>query len=312
MAVLPNSLPIVYVRVKNTGETDYNGTVAIEMSNAWRTTPAEQTVELAPGQRARLAFSVERGREVKSNSYPIEIRAVGNGQKVTRQQAIVVASAPYYKPTIDGDPSDWKDAIPVVFSRAGRKTTISTYWSRRQFSVLIAVEEDQLIRMGDASHFDAVQLAIAPQGTVTGKTTAASTTRFEYLLVAQANGKAACYELLGPGRTLADAAATRPLDTTCDKADVVVSRHGRITYYECSLSFAPMRKSIRPGEGREFFLSVLVHDPDGTGIRDWGEAAGLWESQRNRLAWSQWAGAKWRDKPPMDCRTEWGMCSSRY
>jgi len=78
------------------------------------------------------------------------------------------------------------------------------------------------------------------------------------------------------------------------------------------LPLSRVRKHIRPTEGREFYLSVLVHDPDGTGVRDWGEAAGLWERQRTRLAWSDWVGAKWGDVPPMDCRTEWGMCSSRY
>ena len=73
-----------------------------------------------------------------------------------------------------------------------------------------------------------------------------------------------------------------------------------------------MREKIRPSEGREFFLSVLVHDPDGTGVRDWGEAAGLWPSQRNRMAWSLWPGADWGEKPPYDNKLHWGLCTSKY
>ena len=75
--------------------------------------------------------------------------------------------------------------------------------------------------------------------------------------------------------------------------DVAVSRTAGVTRYECSIPFGPMRDRIRPSEGREFCLSVLVHDCDGTGIRDWGQAAGLWSWQRNPLAWSRWQGDRW-------------------
>ena len=97
-----------------------------------------------------------------------------------------------------------------------------------------------------------------------------------------------------------------------EDADIAVRRAGDVTYYECSLPFRPMRDDIRPSEGREFFMSVLVHDPDGTGVRDWGQAAGLWPSQRNRLAWSRFPGDQFGDQPPFDNKTQWGMCSSKY
>jgi hypothetical protein len=74
----------------------------------------------------------------------------------------------------------------------------------------------------------------------------------------------------------------------------------------------PMRDQLRPSEGREFCFSVLVHDPDGTGIRDLGASAGLWPEQRSRLAWSVWSGAKWPEQLPYDSKTPWGMCSSKY
>ena len=64
--------------------------------------------------------------------------------------------------------------------------------------------------------------------------------------------------------------------------------------------------------GREFCFSVLVHDPDGTGLRDWGEHAGLWPGQRKRLAWCVWGGVKWSDSIPFDGKIEWGLCSSKH
>ena len=112
---------------------------------------------------------------------------------------------------------------------------------------------------------------------------------------------------------LAEATGARRLEPLqYDKARVAVRRAGGVTYYECGLPFTPMRDKIRPSEGREFHFSVLVHDPDGTGVRDWGQAAGLWPWQRNRLAWGRWPGAKWGSEPPFDNRLRWGLCSSIY
>ena len=88
----------------------------------------------------------------------------GSG-RVSRRQEIAVASAPYASPVIDGACDDWKDAIPVSFLTGDRKTTISTFWKRKGFSILVAVEEAALTLPGQHEHFDAVQLALAPGGT---------------------------------------------------------------------------------------------------------------------------------------------------
>ena len=72
-----------------------------------------------------------------------------------------MTSAPYASPVIDGDPGDWKEAIPVTFTTGGRTTTISTVWKRKGFSILVAVEEAALILPGERAQFDAVQFALA-------------------------------------------------------------------------------------------------------------------------------------------------------
>ena len=46
----------------------------------------------------------------------------------------------------------------------------------------------------------------------------------------------------------------------------------------------------RARSGREFCLSLLVHDAESHAIRDWGAAAGLWAARRNRHAWIKWGG----------------------
>ena len=54
----------------------------------------------------------------------------------------------------------------------------------------------------------------------------------------------------------------RPLEPLVYRAaELVVRRVGETTYYECSLPWDEMRQAIQPAEGREFCLSVLVHDP---------------------------------------------------
>ncbi len=311
--VPPSTGPLVSVDVKNLQDVPYQGKIGMKGPEGWKITPEYREVSLKPGEVARVTFAVEEGRNTPGNRYPVEVSATGGGRTVTRRQDVVVASAPYFKPAIDGNVKDWKDAIPVTFETGGKKTTISTYWNRRQFAILVAVEEDRLVRADQAQVFDAVQLAVSPADAATGTSPNDEAERFEFLFLAGEGGKGKCFQLAAPGMKLAEAAKPRSLGTFAyEDADVAVSRKDGVTYYECAIPFRPMRDRIRPSEGREFRLSVLVHDPDGTGIRDWGQAAGLWPCQRNPLAWSKWKGARWGEKPPFDNKVEWGLCSSQY
>jgi len=315
--VAPAHSPSAVVIVTNQGQAAFEGIVRVDPPEGWQLAPGEQPVSLAPREVRRVAFLVKRGMIRESNRYPLEATVTGPGVTVTRRQEVVTASAPYFKPTIDGATDEWKDAIPVTWTTGGKRTVVSTYWNRRRFSLLVAVEEDELIpyreRPGPTG-FDAVQIAISPEGATTGTSPDDEAARYEFLLAstgAGAEGK--CFLLAEPGMKLAEGQRVRALGPLAyDDAKVAVSRRDGVTYYECSVPFRPMRDKIRPSEGREFRLSVLVHDPDGTGIRDWGREAGLGPAQRSRLAWSQWPGAKWGDAPPFDNKIEWGLCSSKY
>lgn len=314
--VPPSTGPVAHVVVRNLQENAYQGAVTFKGPAGWRIAPAERRVSLAAGETKRVPFTIERATNVEANLYAVEVSATGGGTTVVRKQNVHCASAPYFKPTIDGKTDEWKDAIPLSFDTGGRKTTISTYWNRRQFSLLVAVEEDELTGRGtkpDAA-FDAVQIAISPQDTETGTSPDAKTVRYEFLLVRTGSDTAGkCFQLARPGMKLAETQKRRDLGPIeYIDAKVAVARNAGVTYYECSIPFGPIRGDIRPGEGREFFLSVLVHDPDGTGLRDLGAAVGLWPSQRNRLAFSDWSGAKWPEIPPFDNKIRWGLCASKY
>lgn len=313
MGVTPAHMPSVTVWVKNMSEATYEGSVRLELPDGWRASVPAHDVSLAPGEVTGIRFTLHDAKNREENHYPLTAVAQGAGQEVRRSQEIVCASAPYFKPDIDGEADDWKDAIPCTFVVQGKKVTICTFWNRRQFSMLVGVEEENLISQGEDGPFDAVQIALSPQNTKTLANIDGEATRHEFLLASGGAGQGGrCFRLAEPGTKLSATQADRDLsDLEVGAPKMAVWREGNTTYYEWGISFRSL-SGIRPSEGREFFLSVLIHDPDGTGLRDWGEAAGLWPCQRNRLAWSDWSGAKWQDEPPMDNKVEWGMCSSKY
>jgi hypothetical protein len=315
LMVPPATGPIMFVQVKNLLEEPYEGSLSIKTPEGWLVTPRSRKVSLKAKELRRVPFTIERAANTDANTYTIEVAATAAGkQKVIRKQSVAAASAPYFKPTIDGQVDEWKDSLPVAFSSAGKRSVISTYWNRRKFCILIAVEEDELLPYKKGGPFDAVQVAISPQDTTTGTTKNADADRFEFLFVATGNGtEGKCFKLATPDVKLAETSQRRELDgLVYEDAKVAVSRRAGTTYYECSIPFSPMRGAIRPSEGRELFLSVLVHDVDGTGVRDWGQAAGMWPCQRNRLAWSDFVGAKWGDRPPFDNKLYWGLCASKH
>ena len=313
MQVAPSHMPAVKVWVKNQGEAAYEGSVTLELPDGWTVAPSAQEVVLDPGETTSVSFTIHDGKTREDNRYAFVAVAKGAGQEVRRSQEIVCASAPYFKPEIDGSADDWKEAIPATFVVGGKKTTISTFWNRRQFSVLVAVEEDELTAERNGQPSDAVQIAVSPQDTKTSASADGEATRYEFLLTPGGAGQGGrCFQLAEPGMKLSETRSRRALSRLeVEEPELAVWREGSTTYYEWGVPFRSL-SGIRPSEGREFFLSVLVHDPDGTGLRDWGEAAGLWPCQRNRLAWSDWQGAQWPEHPPMDNKLEWGMCSSKY
>lgn len=311
--VTPSTGPVTHVRVQNRGETAWVGTISLKVPDGWKLTQSGRAVSVKPGETERVPFAIERAQDSKDNRYPVEVVAEGMGLQVARKQVLVCASAPYGKVNIDGKTDDWTGAIPVSFACKGKRTTVRTLWNRREFCVLVEVEEDRLVgHKKGRGHCDAVQLCLAPADAPWRRAESEPYGRYEFLLVS-AWFRDKCFRLASVDErpSMRRVVARRPLAVleTKDVA-VEVKRRKTITAYECAIPFALMPK-LEPMVGREFRFSFLIHDAHGTGTRDWGVAAGLWPWQRNPLAWDMTHALYAGDGAPYDSRIEWGFCSSR-
>jgi len=313
--VAPSTGPVTHVRVRNTSAEARAVTVQPRFPEGWRWTPKQRSITLEPDELQRVPFAIEKATDLKANQYPVEIVVATDADRTVHQQTVVCASAPYFKPKIDGRFKDWSDAIPVAFTTAGQKTVVSTYWNPKQFCIYVQVEEGKLTGYKrDQAVTDAVQFALAPGQTVTGATASAPAQRYEFLMVKGSGmfAKDRCFCLIKAGTELGITQQARPLEPLAfNEAQVVVKRKGRITLYECAIPWAAM-PSIRADVGREISLSFLIHDPDGTGVRDWGRATGLWPEQRNELAWCRLGTRAGLKDIPFDSKVEWGLCSSKH
>jgi hypothetical protein len=306
--VNPSTTPVTHVLVKNAGASDYAGTLKVTFPQGWKTRPAECPLELRPGELKRLPFTIEGGADRAANVYPVRIVAESAAGRLEVEQAAVTASAPYFKPKIDGDLEEWKDSIPITFTAGGRKTVVRAYWSSKQFSLAVEIEEDELKghdKVSADGGMDAVQFALAPAP----DDAAAKTGRYEFLMAAAADGGRA-WQLLKPGDDEALMARKRPLaGMEASDIKVAVKRDGRLTVYEAGVPFK-LLPDIQPAPGRELRFSLLVHDPGGAGVRDLGSVMNRWEEDRRPLGWCSWEHVKWGDTPPFDSNVEFGLCSS--
>ncbi|NIP56353.1 MAG: hypothetical protein GWN55_07800 [Phycisphaerae bacterium] len=313
--VPPSTGPLTHILVRNPDDKPCTVTIQPKFPDGWQWTPRHRTLTMEPNQVQRLPFNIEKASDVESNRYPVEIAIVEGVQETVHRQDLVCASAPYFKPKIDGKFKDWSDSIPVTFTTDGKKTVISTYWNKQYFCLYVQVEEDKLRGYKKKSGLiDAVQFALAPRNAVTASLPTAGAQRYEFLVVNFEGlfAKDKCFFLIKPDVKLSVTQERRPLETLgLKEAQVVVKRKGGTTHYECAIPFAVM-PGIKPDVGREIQFSVLVHDPDGTGVRDWGKAAGLWPERRNKYAWC--AGDWWElsGDGPYDSKVEWGLCSSKH
>ena len=315
--VPPSTGPVTHVLVQNRLDTPYSGTVRLKLPDGWRLNPAERAVSLKPRETKRVPFAIERAVGAEANAYAVEVTATGGGTRVVRTQRVVCASAPYGKPKTDGRLRDWGDAIPITFVAGGKRTVVRALWNKRQFCLAVEVEEDKLIGYSGkppAGGFDAVQFALAPRETTTGAQPADKAVRCEFLIAASTGlfARDRCFALIRPGASLAVAQKPRGLaPLELKEAKVAVKRRRGVTCYECAIPSSAL-PGIRLSVGTELCFSLLVHDPDGTGVRDWGEAAGLWPWRRSRLAWCTWQGAQWGGYVPFDGKIEFGLCSSKH
>ena len=246
--VTPSTGPVTHAVLKNQFPSTFNGTLRVEFPEGWKTTPAQHTVSLQPGETKKFAFAIERGTDRESNAYPVKITVAGNGMTSTSSQSVVCASSPYFKPVIDGDPADWKDAIPITFTTGGKQTVVRTYWSKKQFCLAVEVEEEALTGREAAAGgngMDAVLFAVGPTEAATPGDPPA---RYEFMLVSSTAAASGGVCLVRQAAAHADPAAPVQAEE-CPAAKIAVKRTGKVTFYELATPLNLMPE-LRPDAGR--------------------------------------------------------------
>ena len=294
--VPPSTGPVTHVVVKNASDAAYTGTLRVEWPVGWRVTPDEHAVDLQPDETGEYPFTIEAASDHAASRYPVTITV---GDAVTVAQTVACHSAPYYKPTIDGDLSEWADSIPITLTTGDAQTVVRTYWSKRRFCV--AVEASAEANLG------AIQFALSKPPETFGEP---NPDRYEFLVASTEGASGVCYLLRRPDGDPALIPQTRTLSgLEVEDAEVAAVHTDGVTRYEVSIPFS-LLTGIRATPGRELCFSLLVHDPDGTGIRDLGEVMNLWPEHRRADGWCSWEHVKWGDQPPYGSAIEFGLCSS--
>ena len=292
--VNPSTGPVAEFDISS--ETAWRGTLTLTPPDGWTLDPASHEISLQAGESKCVPYRIIRARETADNAYPFTLTLSGG---IMETQLIRTASAPYFKPKIDGKLDEWKDAIPLRFGPAGSQTTLRTYWDNAALYVAIEVEEKALIPSDKKTadgRFDAVQLYIAPKG--------ATTKRHEFLIEPTSKSKAVCKRLASPD-------GTDYKDGMFEKSATVALQNSKgVTVYEIALPRA-LLEGLRIDTGSEFRLGLLVHDPDGSGLRDLGSIMNRPASDRTSppTCWTQWKGGCW-DTIPYDGGTAFGCCTS--
>ena len=293
--VNPSTGPVAEITV--TAGDAWSGTLTVTPPEGWTLDPHTHTLDLQAGETKCLPYRIIRAREVTANTYPFTL-ALSEGDTVT--QLVRTASAPFYRPKIDGRLDEWKDAIPLRFGDPGAQTTLRTYWDNTAFYLAVEVEQKAIAssdKKRQDGRFDAIQLYIAPKG--------ATTKRHEFLIEPVSRSRAICKRLASPD-------GTTHTNGTEEKRATVAIRHsnGGVTAYEIALPLV-LLDGIRVDAGREFCFSMLVHDPSGVGLRDLGTIMNRPEANRTPTpaCWVQWDGGSW-GTPVFDGGVEFGFCSS--
>lgn len=299
--VNPSTGPVSEMTATNRTNAPVNAGLQPHYPTGWVVTPATQTLSLASGESRVVSFSIEKAREAIQNTYAVSLDILVGEDLYTQTQKVVCASTPYYRPTIDGDLSEWNDAIPLSWMTREKKTVVRSYWNKKQFFLGVDVHEDEL------TDHDAIQFALAPGKSKTPTHCEAQSNRYEFVVTGRDGGK--CSQLLSLGESMTQVSDPRDLTALVTKDAVVqVVRNGKVTHYELALNMRAMR-ALRAAAGREYCFSLLVHDPTGTGLRDLGSIMTLRPAESG-LAWSNWNGASWPDKKPFTGKIEFGFCSS--
>ncbi len=225
---------------------DFKGAVTLAPPSGWVLDPQTVNVE---GPNA--PFRVVKATENPENSYLFTVEARGK----TETQSVSVASAPYGKLVVDANPDPlWKDAIPLEWKTAGKKTILRMFWNEDNLYLAVELEGGlKFLQYGFGF--------IKKNGT-----------KVYHEFETDALGKTH-HLSLSEGKVV-----KRPVE-----AKSVTLREESRTRCEIELPIEAI-EGIRFDAGREFYFSMIATDSDGT-IRDLGERMNRPSSAKRKDAW---------------------------
>jgi hypothetical protein len=225
---------------------DYKGDVRLTPPAGWVLDP--QTIKV---EGPSTPFRVVKATENPENRYLFTVEAGGK----TETQAVSVASAPYGKLVVDASPDPlWKDAIPLEWQTAGKKTILRMFWN-----------EDNLY------------LAVEMEGGL-------KSLQYGFGFIKKSGAKIYHeFETDALGKTQHISLEDGKIVKRTVAAKSVSMREEGKTRCEIELPIEAV-DGIRFDAGREFYFSLIVTDSDGT-IRDLGERMNRPASAKRKDAW---------------------------
>jgi len=281
-------------------ETPIDGVVSLIAPEGWKIVP--ETIDATTDQK-RFVFTVAQGRPNENNTYPLSVeRRRRDGTLLRLDQEVRVATAPNSNLDVAG-PNDqgvatenWNHAIPLSVVVGDKPIRVHSVWNRRRLSLLIGIDDLQLVSAEKDSPFTAVQIAL---GSVRSDKTFGEL--YQFLLFADDAGK---------GRLVALKEDGSPENLpNIDASQTFVWKHGKTLWFETAIPFAAI-PAIRPGEGRELTLSFLIHDAANRTVLDWGRTCRLPDEKNEK--WFRWQGNVIGNAVLATPRAEWGLCSSKF
>jgi len=170
--VTGNDNNVLRVRLQNITPHPCSGVVAVEAPKGWEVPKASQQFVLKPGKWRVYEFPVQRAKQSYNLQMRVKVR-VNNGVTgnwTWRGQpalAIAMGGSPESTFTIDGDLSEWKNAVWMKAQNGqfNRKAQLAVSWDARNLYVAARVDERRIAaRDGDTDPYrfwngDAIQLA---------------------------------------------------------------------------------------------------------------------------------------------------------
>ncbi len=314
--VNPSTGPVHEVMVTNTTNKPFSGTIAITYGKGWTSTPKNHKITLKPHESKDISQAITKAVDYASNSYPVKVvvKNISGKEVFSKDFTTKCFSAPYYEVKIDGNLKEWKDSIPISFKTKGKNTKLRTYWDRDNFYIAVEVEEDKFMGTSDSKTPDCIQISLSNKK---AKSNEKSFSSNQFVAVGSNSMWSGnkVYNVISPSEQQRLFSIPNQMPNIVKNSQIDVDRDNdkKITTYEIAIPFSSI-KGVKPTAGRGLNFSILVHDPDGTGIRELASVMNMPQLLNEKLStWVSWYDTFFNStKAKYDDKVDFGFCSSLH